>query len=803
MTINSATRKAGPFLGDGVTTVFPFSFKVFTKNDVQVTLTNAAGAETVLVLDSDYSVSVNADQTVNPGGTVAYPASLADGFKLTLTGALPNLQPTSLPNNGPFYPKTIEDTEDRAVILIQQLQEKVDRSIKVNVSDTPLTPLPTASARANMLLGFDAIGNVVVVPEPASIGSGDRTPYALVSGVDFAPGATSLTLPRAPGAPGNLEVNFDALPQDFTQWSVAGQTLTIPGGVPSGVTRVWGYIGTTLSTQIPPDGSVTDDSVAPGTRLYNRIYGLEIDARDYGVVADGVTDDTAAAQAAITAGGVNGRIKFPKGTILLSATLNALNSQSIIGQGVNSTIFRRFGDYGDTLEFASAGACTVRGIWFYHGTMPTAPFTALTNQITANPSSSHVRLVAAQGAVIEDIWAWRMPYQISLDTGSLVHVNRCNVQGVWDGLYSTATEGIAGIQIGGAGYIQLVYINSCYFGGSGNGPRDFTYSSSTGAHLLNALQNVGNQYGIVVNQCEGLVIDRSEFGGNWNSNIFANCAAGGTCVEWRISDNFFDGAGSQNTGACIYFTTQQNGTYATSVNIHGNHFNNELLAFQHIVAFNGVGTEPALCHFTISENTFQASVGSAMMFYNARGGTITGNVVSGYNSKNYGAASDLAFCCAAFFGSNAHNIQVRNNIAGGGVNTVAAPSYCYQDFYTFGTDGTVIAKDNLLAGGGSGGNSVGRIDKNVVFFTAAGNYQMLGYEDTVNVNKAVGGSTQVLPPANVPQGFEFTLKDGRGDAATNPVQFVGTVDGAANPIYNTNFFFRKLQWNGTQWNAVG
>lgn len=283
MTINSATRKAGPFLGDGVATVFPFSFKVFDKTNVQVTLTDSAGTETVLVLDSDYSVGVNADQTVSPGGAVTYAATLAIGKKLTITGALPNTQPTSLPNNGPFYPSTLENALDRAEIQIQQLQEQVDRSLKVNVSDSPLVSFPSAGARANTLVGFDAAGGAVTYPITTSVGAGDLTTYSLVSGVDFAPGATSLALPKAPGVPGNLRVNFDAASQDFTQWSVNGTTLTIPGGVPAGVTRVWGYIGSTLSTSIPPNASVGSaqivaHSVGDGQLAWGAIMNRTVDS---------------------------------------------------------------------------------------------------------------------------------------------------------------------------------------------------------------------------------------------------------------------------------------------------------------------------------------------------------------------------------------------------------------------------------------------------------------------------------------------------------------------------------------------
>ena len=38
MTVPATTRRAGPFNGNGVTTAYPFTFKVFEKADVAVTL---------------------------------------------------------------------------------------------------------------------------------------------------------------------------------------------------------------------------------------------------------------------------------------------------------------------------------------------------------------------------------------------------------------------------------------------------------------------------------------------------------------------------------------------------------------------------------------------------------------------------------------------------------------------------------------------------------------------------------------------------------------------------------------------
>lgn len=73
MTIPSTLRRAGPFSGNDTTTSFPFEFKVFTTADVTVTVADANAVETVLVLDSDYFVTLNEDQEATPGGDIIYP----------------------------------------------------------------------------------------------------------------------------------------------------------------------------------------------------------------------------------------------------------------------------------------------------------------------------------------------------------------------------------------------------------------------------------------------------------------------------------------------------------------------------------------------------------------------------------------------------------------------------------------------------------------------------------------------------------------------------------------------------------
>lgn len=56
---------------------------------------------------------------------------------------------------------------------------------------------------------------------------------------------------------------------------------------------------------------------------YSMIEGAPINVQDYGAVGDGVTDDTAAVQAAITATPTDGVVVFPEGTYLINSAIDA------------------------------------------------------------------------------------------------------------------------------------------------------------------------------------------------------------------------------------------------------------------------------------------------------------------------------------------------------------------------------------------------------------------------------------------------------------------------------------------------
>jgi len=164
----------------------------------------------------------------------------------------------------------------------------------------------------------------------------------------FIPGTTTtLTLSRNYGSIGNIDVHFDASYQGPDQIaSLSGQTLTFTAPIPLGVSNVYVKGGLTIPISKPASGSVTDDSVAAGSKLSNRII-FEFNVADYGLPTDGTSDSTPAARAAINAAmAVSGigkaKVVFPAGVfrfLAASPTLDPGNGNiEFVGAGRDSTI---------------------------------------------------------------------------------------------------------------------------------------------------------------------------------------------------------------------------------------------------------------------------------------------------------------------------------------------------------------------------------------------------------------------------------------------------------------------------------
>ena len=129
--IEYVKRLAGPFTSEGQSRL-PFGFLIFEKTDVYVATADDPEAQAkMLVYGQDYSVEMNSDQAATPGGTVVLTTPIVKGNIFVVGSAVAYTQNMQLTNYSRFPPEIINEAMDRVVVQIQQLVERLDRTLSV------------------------------------------------------------------------------------------------------------------------------------------------------------------------------------------------------------------------------------------------------------------------------------------------------------------------------------------------------------------------------------------------------------------------------------------------------------------------------------------------------------------------------------------------------------------------------------------------------------------------------------------------------------------------------------------------
>ncbi|MCV9036502.1 hypothetical protein ODZ08_25455 [Escherichia coli] len=185
------------YTGNGVTTAFPYTFRIFQKSDLVVQVVDLNENITELILDTDYIVTGAGGYN---GGNVILSKALANGYQISISRELPVTQDTDLRNQGKFFAEVHEDAFDKLTMLIQQVRswfrlalckpssianwydalgnyirnvrdprDAQDAATKsytdslfkrtLRVPEDHINLLPTIEQRANKVVGFDSQGN--------------------------------------------------------------------------------------------------------------------------------------------------------------------------------------------------------------------------------------------------------------------------------------------------------------------------------------------------------------------------------------------------------------------------------------------------------------------------------------------------------------------------------------------------------------------------------------------------------------------------------------------------------------------
>ena len=159
----STYSKDGPYTGDGTALqTFTITFEFFDTDEIVVTQRlTSTGVPTTLAETTHYTVSGTGGPDPYTGGTVtlAVGYTIAATSKVTLSRSLPQTQTTDLVTDD----DPLEDRYDKITMMIQELQEQLDRSLKIPITDGATAEascnLANAVERASSYLITDSDGN--------------------------------------------------------------------------------------------------------------------------------------------------------------------------------------------------------------------------------------------------------------------------------------------------------------------------------------------------------------------------------------------------------------------------------------------------------------------------------------------------------------------------------------------------------------------------------------------------------------------------------------------------------------------
>jgi hypothetical protein len=463
MSISSTNRKAGPYSCNGSTTQFPFVFKVFSASDVRVIRTNLAGVESDLVLGTDYTVTLNADQDANPGGTVTTTTAPAAGYLITITSRVQNLQPITLTNQGGFYPKVINDALDRLTILVQQNAEQVSRAVKVNISSST-TPdqlidqlnqnAANAAASANSAANSAAsaassAGNAAnsaataaayASSIPADVQKQTHV-RAVTSGTSTAFTAAPTPAITANTAGTRLRLTFHTAVGASATLAVSGLTA-LPLKCKAGAALVNAPVGMVLGTQ---------DVECDGTNWVVQKDVSVLNVKDFGAVGDGTTDDKAAIQSAINAAvaASGGIVFFPTGNYAVASGLTVSGSHvRLVGGAVGAASITATANGFIVLDVTGTRH-SLENLLVYR------------NLFSSNPSDVLVRLNNAVQCKIDNCWLQGGFYSLAITgTNCTDNVITCSTLTFATGSALVLMQSSGGIN--GAHHFYRVLCNQAY-----------------------------------------------------------------------------------------------------------------------------------------------------------------------------------------------------------------------------------------------------------------------------------------------------------------------------------------------------
>ena len=178
----STTTITNSYSGNGSTTAFAYTFPINSTSEITVIERSSTGTETIKTEgagSSNYSIADNG----SAGGTITMGTAPASGVTLLIRRNTSKTQTSDYVENDPMSSNTIESNFDKLQLQVQEVQEEVDRSVKLSRTNTMTSTEFTVGAtdRASKILAFDSSGEISVTQELGTFKGnwGASTTYAI------------------------------------------------------------------------------------------------------------------------------------------------------------------------------------------------------------------------------------------------------------------------------------------------------------------------------------------------------------------------------------------------------------------------------------------------------------------------------------------------------------------------------------------------------------------------------------------------------------------------------------------------
>lgn len=231
MAVSTTDAFSGPYITNGATIAFPFSFKAPSVSEVSVLLRDAAGVE---LTPPAYSVALGVDA----GGTVTFVSAPPSGNTLIVLLDPYFTQDLEFENGSAWLAEPVNEGYDRSALRDQVLRRDISRSIMAPLGEEGFQ-LPPAAGRKGKYLGFSPVDGALV-PTDSTDGDGTLRPDLESTAADkggklvgFKQTGTN-TVDRNLGDKGREAVSVD----DFISPAAAdsdGRPLSVPADTASSI----------------------------------------------------------------------------------------------------------------------------------------------------------------------------------------------------------------------------------------------------------------------------------------------------------------------------------------------------------------------------------------------------------------------------------------------------------------------------------------------------------------------------------------------------------------------------------------